>query len=190
MSSGQDAYFYQLFLEKDEKLSLPTVQQLFEQSFLTSDVKLKEVPSCLIIQMPRYGKNFKMYPRILPSQVLDVTDIIEDCKCNIYIQLLPSEIKILHFQHLVSAQYAERWLNLSARSASMSYKQDRDSNRRHFVKSVFRQYTRTRNDKIIHQKLYPFLMILRYFPNIIKFRVYLWSFLLLFALRHRITWHL
>lgn len=80
LSSGQDAYFYQLFVEKDEHLSFPSVQQLFEQSFHSSDIKLKEVPSCLIIQMPRFGKNFKMYPRILPSQVLDVTDIIEDCK--------------------------------------------------------------------------------------------------------------
>ncbi|XP_037957203.1 uncharacterized protein LOC119687095 isoform X2 [Teleopsis dalmanni] len=78
LSSGQDAYFYQLFVEKDERLIFPTVQQLFEQSFHSSDIKLKEVPSCLIIQMPRFGKNFKMYPRILPSQVLDVTDIIED----------------------------------------------------------------------------------------------------------------
>lgn len=67
-------------MEKDDQLKLPSVQQLFEQSFLTSNIKLKEVPSCLIIQMPRFGKNFKMYPRILPSQVLDVTDIIEDCK--------------------------------------------------------------------------------------------------------------
>lgn len=79
LSSGQDAFYYQLFVEKDERLSFPTVQQLFEQSFLASDIKLKEVPSCLIIQMPRFGKNFKMYPRILPSQVLDVTDIIEGC---------------------------------------------------------------------------------------------------------------
>ncbi|XP_055387038.1 uncharacterized protein LOC129615702 [Condylostylus longicornis] len=78
LSSGQDTFFYQLFVEKDERLSFPSVQQLFEQSFLASDIKLKEVPSCLIIQMPRFGKNFKMYPRILPSQVLDVTDIIED----------------------------------------------------------------------------------------------------------------
>lgn len=78
LSSGQDAYFYQLFVEKDERLCFPTVQQLFEQSFHSSDIKLKEVPSCLIIQMPRFGKNFKMYPRILPSQLLDVTDIIED----------------------------------------------------------------------------------------------------------------
>lgn len=75
-----DTFYYQLFVEKDDQLKLPSVQQLFEQSFLTSNIKLKEVPSCLIIQMPRFGKNFKMYPRILPSQVLDVTDIIEDCK--------------------------------------------------------------------------------------------------------------
>ncbi|PSN51291.1 hypothetical protein C0J52_05308 [Blattella germanica] len=70
LSSGQEAYHYQLFVEKDEHLILPSVQQLFEQSFLTSDIKLKE--------MPRFGKSFKMYPRILPSQLLDVTDIIED----------------------------------------------------------------------------------------------------------------
>lgn len=80
LNSGHDAFYYQLFVEKDERLSFPTVQQLFEQSFLASDIKLKEVPSCLIIQMPRFGKNFKMYPRILPSQVLDITDIIEGCK--------------------------------------------------------------------------------------------------------------
>lgn len=80
LNSGHEAYYYQLFVEKDDDLKLPTVQQLFEQSFLTSDIKLKEVPSCLIIQMPRFGKSYKMYPRILPSQLLDVTDIIEDCK--------------------------------------------------------------------------------------------------------------
>ncbi|EDV98882.1 GH13356 [Drosophila grimshawi] len=78
LSSGQDSYFYQLFVEKDERLTFPTVQQLFEQSFHSSDIKLKEVPSCLIIQMPRFGKSYKMYSRILPSQVLDITDIIED----------------------------------------------------------------------------------------------------------------
>ncbi|CAG9825331.1 unnamed protein product [Phaedon cochleariae] len=77
LSSGQETFHYQLFVEKDADLTLPTVQQLFEQSFLTSDIKLKEVPSCLIVQMPRFGKSYKMYPRILPSQLLDVTDIIE-----------------------------------------------------------------------------------------------------------------
>lgn len=43
LSSGQEAYHYQLFVEKDDSLALPTVQQLFEQSFLSSDIKLKEV---------------------------------------------------------------------------------------------------------------------------------------------------
>ncbi|XP_076060786.1 ubiquitin carboxyl-terminal hydrolase CYLD isoform X3 [Oratosquilla oratoria] len=78
LSSGQEAYHYQLFVDKDERLNLPSVQTLFDQSFLTSDIKLKQVPSCLIIQMPRFGKDYKMYPRILPSMVLDVTDVIED----------------------------------------------------------------------------------------------------------------
>lgn len=80
LSSGQDAYHYQLFVEKDDDLNLPTVQQLLEQSFLTSNIRLKEVPSCLIIQMPRFGKSFKMYSKIQPTLLLDVTDIIEDCK--------------------------------------------------------------------------------------------------------------
>ncbi|KAH8257699.1 hypothetical protein KR038_006975 [Drosophila bunnanda] len=94
LSSGQDSYFYQLFVEKDDKLTLPSVQQLFEQSFHSSDIKLKEVPSCFIIQMPRFGKNFKMYPRILPSQVLDVTDIIENCKYLGYLHISPRQCSL------------------------------------------------------------------------------------------------
>jgi hypothetical protein len=30
--------------------------------------------------MPRFGKQFKVYNRIVPSMILDVTDIIEDCE--------------------------------------------------------------------------------------------------------------
>jgi ubiquitin thioesterase CYLD len=52
LSSGQEAYHYQLFVEKDEELVLPSVQQLFEQSFLASDIKLKEVrPKHLIFTL-------------------------------------------------------------------------------------------------------------------------------------------
>lgn len=83
LSSGHEAYYYQLFVEKNENLILPTVQELFEQSLISSDIKLKEVPSCLIIQMPRFGKSYKMYPRILPSQLLDVTNVIENCNYSI-----------------------------------------------------------------------------------------------------------
>ncbi|XP_043204796.1 ubiquitin carboxyl-terminal hydrolase CYLD-like isoform X2 [Amphibalanus amphitrite] len=77
-SSGQESYLYQLIVEKDDSLVLPSVQQLFDQSFSSGDIKLKEIPSCLIVQMPRFGKDYKMYSRILPSMVLDVTDVIEN----------------------------------------------------------------------------------------------------------------
>ncbi|XP_011867999.1 PREDICTED: ubiquitin carboxyl-terminal hydrolase CYLD isoform X2 [Vollenhovia emeryi] len=95
LSSGQDAYHYQLFVEKDDHLNLPTVQQLLEQSFLTSNIRLKEVPSCLIIQMPRFGKSFKMYPKIQPTLLLDVTDIIEDSprQCTVCGKLAEFECK-------------------------------------------------------------------------------------------------
>ena len=85
LSSGQNAHLYQLFVERDESKSLPSVQELFEQSFLTSGVKLKRVPSVLILQMPRFGRQFKVYDRILPSQILDVTDVIEDGKNYCYL---------------------------------------------------------------------------------------------------------
>ncbi|KAG1682123.1 Ubiquitin carboxyl-terminal hydrolase CYLD [Nymphon striatum] len=100
LSSGQESYFYQLFVEKDEKIVLPTVQQLFDQSFLASDIKLKEVPSCLLIQMPRFGKQFKMYPRIIPSPYLDITDILEDSprQCSICGQVAEFECKECYLQ--------------------------------------------------------------------------------------------
>ncbi|KAI8790460.1 ubiquitin carboxyl-terminal hydrolase CYLD [Biomphalaria glabrata] len=79
LSSGEHTYFYQLFMEKDEKLLIPTTQKLVELSFLQGNVKLKEVPSCLMIQMPRFGKDYKMFRRIVPSLQLDITDILENC---------------------------------------------------------------------------------------------------------------
>ncbi|KAK3086225.1 hypothetical protein FSP39_015433 [Pinctada imbricata] len=74
----QQSFLYQLFIEKDERLVLPTTQQLFELSFLQSKVKLQERPSCLILQMPRFGKDYKMYKRIVPSMELDITDVLEN----------------------------------------------------------------------------------------------------------------
>ena len=48
--------------------------------FRTSEVKLRKVPPVLILQMPRFGRQYKVYNRIVPSQILDVTDVIEDCE--------------------------------------------------------------------------------------------------------------
>ncbi|XP_053709343.1 ubiquitin carboxyl-terminal hydrolase CYLD [Synchiropus splendidus] len=74
----QESYCYQIFLDQNHSLVLPTVQQLLDFSFQTSGLWLAEVPSCLILQMPRFGKKFKMFEKIFPSLELDVTDLLSD----------------------------------------------------------------------------------------------------------------
>lgn len=76
-SSGLESFFYQLFPDKDENVVLPTVQDLFEQSFVGGTVRLREIPPCLLLQTPRHGAQFKMYSRIMPSLKLDITDVLE-----------------------------------------------------------------------------------------------------------------
>lgn len=95
LSSGLESFFYQLFVEKDENLQIPNVQQLFDQSFLVSDIKLREVPSCLMIQMPRFGREFKMYSRIIPSLKLDISNVLENSprQCIICGELAEYECK-------------------------------------------------------------------------------------------------
>lgn len=77
LSSGLESFFYQLIVDKDENIILPTVQDLCEQSFLNSTVRLREIPPCLLLQMPRFGRQYKMYSRIMPSLRLDITDILD-----------------------------------------------------------------------------------------------------------------
>ncbi|KAK0136038.1 Ubiquitin carboxyl-terminal hydrolase CYLD [Merluccius polli] len=74
----QESYCYQIFLDQNHSLVLPTVQQLLEHSFHSARLKLAESPSCLILQMPRFGKKFKMFDKIIPSLVLDVTDLLSE----------------------------------------------------------------------------------------------------------------
>ncbi|XP_041862561.1 ubiquitin carboxyl-terminal hydrolase CYLD [Melanotaenia boesemani] len=74
----QESYCYQIFLDQNHSLVLPTVQQLLEHSFHTAGLKLAEVPSCLILQMPRFGKKFKMFDKIFPSLELDITDLLSE----------------------------------------------------------------------------------------------------------------
>ncbi|XP_048108036.1 ubiquitin carboxyl-terminal hydrolase CYLD [Alosa alosa] len=76
--SVQSSFCYQIFLDETHNLILPTVQQLIEQSFYSSHLKLAEVPSCLILQMPRFGKNFKMFQKIIPSLELDITGLLSE----------------------------------------------------------------------------------------------------------------
>ncbi|KAI5614619.1 ubiquitin carboxyl-terminal hydrolase CYLD-like, partial [Silurus asotus] len=74
----QTSYLYQIFMDYNHSLVLPTVQQLLEHSFYNSAIKLAEVPSCLILTMPRSGKQFKMFPKIIPSLQLDITALLSN----------------------------------------------------------------------------------------------------------------
>lgn len=49
---------------------------IFLQVMLT--LCLLQVPSCLILQMPRFGKKFKMFEKIVPSLELDITDLLSE----------------------------------------------------------------------------------------------------------------
>ncbi|XP_048055919.1 ubiquitin carboxyl-terminal hydrolase CYLD isoform X2 [Megalobrama amblycephala] len=74
----QSCYYYQIFMDYNHHLVLPTVQQLLEHSFFSNSLKLAEVPACLILTMPRSGKSFKMFPKIIPSTELDITGLLAD----------------------------------------------------------------------------------------------------------------
>ena len=77
LNTGHESYFYQLFMGKSDKLVSPTTQQLIHASFLESNIKLVETPFLLMLQMPRFGKTFKMYDYILPSPLMEITDLLE-----------------------------------------------------------------------------------------------------------------
>lgn len=51
---------------------------VFFQVFLFYCLFNFQVPSCLILQMPRFGKNFKMFEKIIPSLELDITDLLSE----------------------------------------------------------------------------------------------------------------
>ncbi|XP_032897748.1 ubiquitin carboxyl-terminal hydrolase CYLD-like isoform X2 [Amblyraja radiata] len=74
----QECNCYQIILDKDDTVKVPTVQFLLERSFLSCDLKFEEIPSCLLVQMPRFGKQFKMFTEIMPSLELDITDLLNN----------------------------------------------------------------------------------------------------------------
>ncbi|KAL0978605.1 hypothetical protein UPYG_G00172810 [Umbra pygmaea] len=72
----QDAYTFQIILDKDQVTQTPTVQKLLDISFLSCGLQMEEIPSCLMVQMPRFGKKYKMFPHIIPSTEIDITDLL------------------------------------------------------------------------------------------------------------------
>lgn len=67
------------------RMRVSSVQSLLESSFYHSGLKFVEAPSCLLLLMPRFGKDFKMYDAILPSLHIDITDLLDDTlrQCSI-----------------------------------------------------------------------------------------------------------
>ncbi|XP_022072589.2 ubiquitin carboxyl-terminal hydrolase CYLD isoform X2 [Acanthochromis polyacanthus] len=67
------------------RMRVASVQTLLESSFLHAGLKFVEAPSCLLLLMPRFGKDFKMFDAILPSLSLDITDLLDDTlrQCSI-----------------------------------------------------------------------------------------------------------
>ncbi|XP_077191450.1 ubiquitin carboxyl-terminal hydrolase CYLD-like [Paroedura picta] len=76
---------YQVLVERGSMVHMPTVQQLLEESLLSYDMTFAEIPSCLILQMPRFGKEFKTFPSVYPSLELDLTSLVEQAPqlCNV-----------------------------------------------------------------------------------------------------------
>ncbi|KAE8279354.1 Ubiquitin carboxyl-terminal hydrolase CYLD [Larimichthys crocea] len=67
------------------RMRVASVQALLESSFLHAGLKFVEAPSCLLLLMPRFGKDFKMFDAILPTLSLDITDLLDDTlrQCSI-----------------------------------------------------------------------------------------------------------
>ncbi|KAK2862522.1 hypothetical protein Q5P01_002055 [Channa striata] len=94
--TSQGAYTFQIFLDKEQMGPIPTVQQLLETSCLSNDLKFEEMPSCLMIQMPRFGNKYKMFPHIIPSTELDITDLLYNCPRECFVCGHLAEYECLH----------------------------------------------------------------------------------------------
>uniref|UniRef100_A0A8C5AQB6 ubiquitinyl hydrolase 1 n=1 Tax=Gadus morhua TaxID=8049 RepID=A0A8C5AQB6_GADMO len=66
-------------------MRVASVQAMLDSSFLHTGLKFVEAPSCLLLLMPRFGKDFKMFDAISPTLSLDITDLLDDTlrQCSI-----------------------------------------------------------------------------------------------------------
>uniref|UniRef100_A0A8C5PK18 ubiquitinyl hydrolase 1 n=1 Tax=Leptobrachium leishanense TaxID=445787 RepID=A0A8C5PK18_9ANUR len=113
----QDCYCYQIFIEKHPEVTVPTVQQLLESSFHHSNLKLAEIPSCFIIQTPRFGKEYKMFNKIIPSLELDITDLLQDSprECVVCGHLATQECAQCFNNHVLSDSGFKQYCDLCAK---------------------------------------------------------------------------
>ncbi|KAG9473883.1 hypothetical protein GDO78_004270 [Eleutherodactylus coqui] len=88
----QESNSYQIIVERDGTLKVPNVQTLMDRSFrFYEDLTFDQVPRCLILQMPRFGKKFKMFPYIRPSLELDINHMLHKRSTVCCLCLSPAE---------------------------------------------------------------------------------------------------
>ncbi|XP_069608453.1 ubiquitin carboxyl-terminal hydrolase CYLD-like isoform X1 [Ranitomeya imitator] len=93
----QESNSYQIIVERDGALKVPSVQTLMDRSFrFYEDLTFDQVPRCLILQMPRFGKKFKMFPYIFPSLELDITHMLHKRSTVCCLCLSPAEYECTH----------------------------------------------------------------------------------------------
>ncbi|KAM4687552.1 ubiquitin carboxyl-terminal hydrolase CYLD-like [Discoglossus pictus] len=120
----QASYCYQIFLEKQPGMTVPNVQQLLEHSFHHSNLKLAEVPSCFIIQTPRFGKEYKMFNLIVPSLELDITDLLYDSprECVVCGALATLECAECFKEKILSESGLKQYCDVCARQVHSHHK--------------------------------------------------------------------
>ncbi|XP_064393270.1 uncharacterized protein LOC135340804 isoform X2 [Halichondria panicea] len=76
----EQEFFVQLFMEHDPNLRLPTVGDLLRKMFLEQHISFTKVPSKLLLQVPRFGREFQTYKRIVPELKLDIRELTDTYK--------------------------------------------------------------------------------------------------------------
>uniref|UniRef100_A0A5S6QW25 USP domain-containing protein n=1 Tax=Trichuris muris TaxID=70415 RepID=A0A5S6QW25_TRIMR len=108
LSSGESSYLFQLINTEHsstiQQKSVVTVQELLEKSFFDLNVLLSKIPTRLILQIPRYGKE-KLFRAVIPSLQLDVSPILlnhpHSCwRCTRLAQLQCKECYLVKTQKL------------------------------------------------------------------------------------------
>ncbi|XP_067928941.1 ubiquitin carboxyl-terminal hydrolase CYLD-like [Watersipora subatra] len=85
LSNGQESHLFQIYAEKEDNFKFPTVQELVERTCLQEKFKFKKIPPYLILNLPRFGKAYKMYDQVMPSMELDVTDLLAGAHQSCYV---------------------------------------------------------------------------------------------------------
>lgn len=96
-SNGQSCHTFHLLAEKDARIAFPTVQQLLEHSCAQQQLKFKQAPPYLLLHMPRFGKDFRMYDKILPTLELDITDVLQGGELTTVMSRLSFRQNLHHF---------------------------------------------------------------------------------------------